>query len=69
MNFEENEIISAAMLGFDMIEGPVLKWTRTFVANEMKSTTCILNQIKEYPLASKTPIEVYMWLYQLQKQL
>jgi len=35
MNFEENEIISAAMLGFDMIEGPVLKWTRTFVANEI----------------------------------
>jgi len=45
------------------------QWCRTFVANEMKSTTCILNQIKEYPLASKTPIEVYMWLYQLQKQL
>jgi hypothetical protein len=35
MNFDENEIISAAMLGFDMIEGPVLKWTRTFVANEI----------------------------------
>ncbi|MHA1728310.1 MAG: hypothetical protein ACTSWY_06220 [Promethearchaeota archaeon] len=33
MNFEENEIISAAMLGFDMIEGPTLKWQKTFVKN------------------------------------
>ena len=35
MNFDENEIISAAMLGFDMIEGPILKNVTTFVENEI----------------------------------
>jgi hypothetical protein len=35
MNFDENEIISAAMLGFDMIEGPILKNVVTFVENEI----------------------------------
>lgn len=35
MNFDESEIISAAMIGFDMIEGPVLKWTHTFVENQI----------------------------------
>jgi len=35
MNFDENEIISAAMLGFDMIEGPILKNVITFVENEI----------------------------------
>lgn len=46
------------------------QWCTTFVVNEMKSTTTvIINQLKEYPLANKTPIEVYMWLYELQKQL
>ncbi|MBD3353872.1 MAG: hypothetical protein GF364_20485 [Candidatus Lokiarchaeota archaeon] len=35
MNFDENEIISAAMIGFDMIEGPVLKWTQTFVDHKI----------------------------------
>ncbi|MHA1339925.1 MAG: hypothetical protein ACTSRZ_15610 [Promethearchaeota archaeon] len=33
MNFDENEIIAAAMIGFDMIEGPVLKWTQNFTDN------------------------------------
>lgn len=35
MNFDENEIISAAILGFDMIEGPILKNVETFVENEI----------------------------------
>ncbi len=35
MNFDESEIISAAMLGFDMIEGPILKNVVTFVENEI----------------------------------
>ena len=35
MNFEENEIIASAMIGFDMIEGPVLKWTQTFVEGQI----------------------------------
>ncbi|MHA1110357.1 MAG: hypothetical protein ACTSRE_04605 [Promethearchaeota archaeon] len=35
MNFDEKEIISAAMLGFDMIEGPILKNVETFVDNEI----------------------------------
>ena len=35
MNFDENEIISAAMIGFDMIEGPVLRWTREFIEGEI----------------------------------
>jgi hypothetical protein len=30
MNFDEHEIIAAAMIGFDMIEGPNLKWSRQF---------------------------------------
>ena len=34
MNFDENEIISAAILGFDMIEGPILKNVETFVEKE-----------------------------------
>ncbi|MBN2156015.1 MAG: hypothetical protein JW776_08230 [Candidatus Lokiarchaeota archaeon] len=35
MNFDENEIISAAKLGFDLIEGPILKSVVTFVENEI----------------------------------
>lgn len=35
MNFDESEIISAAMIGFDMIEGPVMKWNTKFVENEI----------------------------------
>jgi hypothetical protein len=35
MNFEENEIIASAMIGFDMIEGPELKWTQTFVEGQI----------------------------------
>jgi len=31
MNFDESEIMAAAMIGFDMIEGPILKWTQNFV--------------------------------------
>jgi len=30
MDFNENKIIAAAMIGFDMIEGPMLKWARQF---------------------------------------
>lgn len=30
MDFSEAEIISAAMIGFDMIEGPEIKWYRQF---------------------------------------
>ena len=30
MNFDEHEIIAAAMIGFDMIEGPNLKWAKQF---------------------------------------
>ena len=30
MNFDEDEIIAAAMIGFDMIEGPNLKWAKQF---------------------------------------
>ena len=30
MNFEEEELFSAALLGWDMIEGPKLKWYRNF---------------------------------------
>lgn len=30
MNFTENEIIGAALIGFDMIEGPNIRWYRQF---------------------------------------
>ncbi|MCJ7648252.1 MAG: hypothetical protein MUP85_06540 [Candidatus Lokiarchaeota archaeon] len=30
MNFKENEIISAALIGFDMIDGPFLKWKKAY---------------------------------------
>jgi len=30
LNFEEDELFSAALLGWDMIEGPKLKWYRNF---------------------------------------
>lgn len=30
MNFDEKEIVAAALVGFDMIEGPMLKWARQF---------------------------------------
>ena len=30
MNFNESEIIAGAMIGFDMIEGPEIKWYRQF---------------------------------------
>ncbi|MHA1522548.1 MAG: hypothetical protein ACTSRK_20460, partial [Promethearchaeota archaeon] len=30
MNFTENEIIGASLIGFDMIEGPLIKWYRQF---------------------------------------
>ena len=30
MNFTESEIIAGAMIGFDMIEGPEIKWYRQF---------------------------------------
>ncbi|MHA1776441.1 MAG: hypothetical protein DRO88_10870 [Promethearchaeia archaeon] len=30
MNFSENELIGAALIGFDMIEGPYIKWHRRF---------------------------------------
>ena len=30
MNFNENEILSAALIGFDMIDGPFLKWKKAF---------------------------------------
>ncbi|MHA1618078.1 MAG: hypothetical protein ACTSVZ_02280 [Promethearchaeota archaeon] len=30
MNFTENEIIGASLIGFDMIEGPNIKWYRQF---------------------------------------
>ena len=30
MNFTENEIIGAALIGFDMIDGPFLKWKKDF---------------------------------------
>jgi hypothetical protein len=30
MNFNENELLSVALLGFDMIEGPKLKWHQIF---------------------------------------
>jgi hypothetical protein len=30
MKFEENELVSAALIGFDMIEGPYLKWKKEY---------------------------------------
>ena len=30
MNFNENEIFSAALIGFDMIDGPFLKWKKAY---------------------------------------
>ncbi|MFX1454444.1 MAG: hypothetical protein ACFFDB_03630 [Promethearchaeota archaeon] len=30
MNFEENELFGAALIGFDMIDGPFLKWKKEF---------------------------------------
>lgn len=34
MNFEESNILAAAMIGFDMIEGPMVKWFRQFQGAE-----------------------------------
>ncbi|MFW9970154.1 MAG: hypothetical protein ACFFDF_08135 [Candidatus Odinarchaeota archaeon] len=33
MNFTENEIFGAALIGFDMIDGPFLKWKKEFEKN------------------------------------
>ncbi|MBY9004742.1 MAG: hypothetical protein KGD73_12265, partial [Candidatus Lokiarchaeota archaeon] len=30
MNFKENEIFGAALIGFDMIDGPFLKWKKAY---------------------------------------
>jgi len=30
LNFNENELLSAALIGFDMIDGPFLKWKKAF---------------------------------------
>ncbi len=32
MNFTENEIFGAALIGFDMIDGPFLKWKKEYAA-------------------------------------
>jgi len=32
MNFTENEIFGAALIGFDMIDGPFLKWKREYTS-------------------------------------
>jgi hypothetical protein len=32
MNFTENEIFGAALIGFDMIDGPFLKWKKEYTA-------------------------------------
>ena len=37
MKFSENELIGAALIGFDMIDGPFLKWKKEFV----KSTNLV----------------------------
>jgi len=34
LNFNENEILSAALIGFDMIDGPFLKWKKSFAQNQ-----------------------------------
>lgn len=36
MKFEESEITAAALIGFDMIEGPMIKWFRQFKACDFK---------------------------------
>ena len=36
MNFTETEILAAGMIGFDMIEGPNVKWYRQFGDNAIK---------------------------------
>lgn len=33
MNFSENEIFGAALIGFDMIDGPFLKWKKDYEKN------------------------------------
>jgi hypothetical protein len=33
MNFNENEMFGAALIGFDMIDGPFLKWKKQFNKN------------------------------------
>jgi len=30
MKFNENELFGAALIGFDMIDGPFLKWKKEF---------------------------------------
>ncbi len=35
MKFNENELFGAALIGFDMIDGPFLKWKREFEANNL----------------------------------
>ncbi|MFX0036450.1 MAG: hypothetical protein ACFE9I_12525 [Candidatus Hermodarchaeota archaeon] len=34
MNFTENEIFGAALIGFDMIDGPFLKWKKEYEKNK-----------------------------------
>ncbi|TFG16309.1 MAG: hypothetical protein EU533_09155, partial [Promethearchaeota archaeon] len=34
MNFNENEILSAALIGFDLIDGPFLKWKKAYSQNQ-----------------------------------
>ena len=35
MKFNENELFGAALIGFDMIDGPFLKWKREFETNDL----------------------------------
>lgn len=35
----------------------------------VNSNQIILDKIKKYPLETKTPIEVYLWLFELQKKI
>ncbi|MGQ4876379.1 MAG: hypothetical protein ACP6IY_20135 [Promethearchaeia archaeon] len=34
MNFSENELFGAALIGFDMIDGPFLKWKKEFASSK-----------------------------------
>ncbi|HEY0087217.1 MAG TPA: hypothetical protein VGB37_00140 [Candidatus Lokiarchaeia archaeon] len=34
MNFKENEVFGAALIGFDMIDGPFLKWKKEYNNND-----------------------------------
>lgn len=37
MNFNEREIFGAALIGFDMIDGPCTRWTKFYSSNNSKS--------------------------------